>query len=70
MFNSGSYDLNLIKSYLIPCLVKNREDEPKVIKKAYDFICFKFGDLQFLEIMKFLVGATSLDSFLQAYKAN
>ena len=63
-FNSGNYDLNLIKSYLSPYLINDTEAEPMVIKKANDFISFKFGDIQFLEIMKFLGGATSLDSFL------
>ena len=29
---------------------------------------FKFGDVQLLDIMNFLGGATSLDSFLKAYK--
>ena len=65
-FNSGRYDLNLIKSYLIPYLINDKEAEPMVIKKANDFITFQFGDLQFLDIMKFLGGATSLDSFLKA----
>ena len=39
-------------------------------QKANDFISFKFGDVQFLDIMKFLGGATTLDSFLKAYKAS
>ena len=69
-FNSGRYDLNMIKSYLIPYLINDKEAEPMVIKKANDFISFQFGDIQFLEIMKFLGGATSLGSFLKAYKAS
>ena len=36
-FNSGRYDLNLIKSYLIPYLICDKEIEPTVIKKANDF---------------------------------
>ena len=69
-FNSGRYDLNLIKSYLIPYLIRDKEQETSVIKKANDFISFKFGDVQFLDIMKFLGGATTLDSFLKAYEAS
>ena len=42
--------------------------EPIVIKKANQFVSFKFGDVQLLDIMNFLGGATSLDSFLKAYK--
>ena len=67
-FNSAKYDNNLIKSYLLPILVNEREFEPTVIKKANQFVSFKFGDIQSLEIMNFLGGATSLDSFLKAYK--
>ena len=55
-FNSGRYDLNLIKRYLIPYLINDKEAEPMVIKRANDFVSFKFGDIQFLDIMKFLGG--------------
>ena len=65
-FNSAKYDLNLIKSYLLPILVNERDIEPAVIKKGNQFISFKFGDFQLLDRMKFLGGATSLDSFLKA----
>ena len=67
-FNSAKYEINLIKSYLLPILVNQRGIEPTVIKKAYQFVSFKFGDFQLLEIMNFLGGATSLDYFLKAYK--
>ena len=69
-FNSVKYDLNLIKSYLLPILVNERNIEPTVIKKANQFISFKFGDIQLLEIMNLLGGAKSLDSFLKAYKTS
>ena len=67
-FNSAKYDTNLIKSYLLPILVNERDIEPTVIKKANQFVSSKFGDIQLLDIMNFLGGATSLDSFLKAYK--
>ena len=67
-FNSAKYDINLIKSYLLPILVNERHTEPRVIKKANQFGSFKFGDIQLLDIMNFLGGATSLDTFLKAYK--
>ena len=65
-FNSANYDLILIKSYLLPILLNERDIEPTVIKKANQFISFKFGDFQLLDILNFLGGATSLDSFLEA----
>ena len=58
------------KRYLISYLINAKEAEPMVIRKANDFISFKFEDIQFLDIMKFLGGATSLDSFLKAYKTS
>ena len=69
-FNSGRYDLNLIKSYLIPYLIRDKEQETSVIKKANDLISFKFRDVQFVDIMKFLGGATTLNSFLKTYRAS
>ena len=69
-FISANYDLNLIKSYLLPILVNERDIEPTVIKRTNQFISFKFGDIRLLEIMNFLGGATRLDSFLKAYKSS
>ena len=36
-FNSAKYDINLIKSYLLPILINERNMEPTVIKKANQF---------------------------------
>ena len=69
-FNSAKQDLNLVKSYLLPTLVNERDIEPTVIKKANQFISFKFGDIQLLDILNFHGRATSLDSFLKAYKTS
>ena len=67
-FNSAKNDINLIKSYLLPILNNDRNMESTVIKKANQFVSFKFSDVQLLDIMNFLRGATSLDSFPKAYK--
>ena len=69
-FNSGRCDINLIKSYLIPYLINEKEIEPSLIKKANDFVSFKFEVVQHLDIMKFLGGPTALECFLKAYKAS
>ena len=53
---------------MLPSLVIEQDIEPTVIKKANQFVSFKFGDIQLLDIMNFLGGATSHDSFLKAYK--
>ena len=60
-FNSAKYDINLIQSYLLPIRINERNMQRTVIKKTNQFVSFKFGDVQFLDIMNFLDGATSLD---------
>ena len=67
-FNSAKYDINLIKSYLLPILINGSNLEPTVIKKANQFVSFKFRDVQHLDIMNFLGGAKSFDLLLKAYK--
>ena len=68
VFNSAKYDLNLIKSCLLPILVSQRDIEPTVIRKANQFILLKFGDIQLFDIKNFLGGPTGLDLFSKAYK--
>ena len=65
-FHSAKYDINLIKSCLLPIPVNERSMEPT--KKANQFVSFKFGDIQLLDIMNYLGGVTSLNSFLKAYR--
>ena len=67
-FNSPKHDLNLIKSYLVPIHIYEQDLELTVIKKANRFVSFKFGDIQLLHIVTFLVGAGSLVSFHKAYR--
>ena len=69
-FNSAKYDINLIKSYLLPILINESNMEPTVIKIANQFVSFELGDVQLLDNMNFFGGATSLDSFLEAYKTS
>ena len=69
-FNKAKYGLNLFKSYLLPILANERNIEPTVIKKANQFISFKFGYIQLLDMKNFLGGATSFGSFWKAYEAS
>ena len=69
-FNSAIFDLNPIKSYLLPFLVNERNIEPTAIKQTNQFISMTFGGIQLLNILNFLGGAKSLDSFLKAYKTS
>ena len=52
----------------MPILINERDIEPTVLKKANQFVSFNFGDIQLFDIMNFIGSATSLDSFLKAYK--
>ena len=69
-FNGAKYDLSLIKSYLLSILLNERHMEPTVVETANQFNSFKIGHIQLLDKMNFLGGATSLDSFLKAYKTS
>ena len=69
-FNNAKYHIKLVKSYLLPLFVNKRGFEPIVIKKANQCVTVKFGDVQLLDILNFLGGARSLDSFLKAYKTS
>jgi hypothetical protein len=68
-FNSSRYDLNLIKEILFSYILNYLGDEPEVIKKANQFVLLRFSNLQFLDILNFLGGCSSLDNFLKAYNA-
>ena len=69
-FKSGKFDLNFIKTYLLPYLSHERDIQPAVIKKANHFVSLKLGDVQILDFLNFLGGATSLDFLLKAYKTS
>ena len=69
-FNSSKYDLNLIKQHLLEYLLLEHECSPSVIKVSNKYISFSFMEIQFLDILNFLGGGTSLDKFLKAYGAS
>ena len=67
-FDNATFDLNLAKSQLIPPLREERDLHPTVNRKEYQFLSFKIGNAQFLDIMSFLGSATSFVVFFQACK--
>ena len=67
-FNSAKNNLNLNKPYLIPILDNEGETKLTIVERASQVISSKSSDIQSLDIMIFLVGVTSLVSFLKAYK--
>ena len=66
-FNSGKYDLNVVKEVLLPVLVK--EEEVKfTIKRNNNLMCLKTEHLCFLDIINFLAPRFTYDKFLKAYE--
>ena len=75
-FNSGRYDLNVIKQFFIPYLLKpskqdNEEEEADetrfVIKRQNTFMCFATKKLKFLDITSYLAPGFSYAKYLTAY---
>ena len=79
-FNSGTYDLNVVKQFFVPYLLKpskqddNNDDEEEeedeirfVIKRQNTFMCFSTRKLRFLDIINFLAPGDSYDKYLNAY---
>ena len=69
-FNITEYDIISKKSFLLLLLDNKRGIEPIVIKKANQFVSFKFGDVQLPDKLNFLGGAMSLVSVLKAFRTS
>ena len=69
-FNSSRYDLNLTKEYLLNHLLIEKKRCSQVIRLGNKYIGMNFLGLQFLDILNFLGGATTLDNLLKAYGAS
>ena len=79
-FNSARYDLNLVKSHLIPWLRADVDPEKKkddddddisnisVIKKGSAYTQIGARRFKFLDISNYLAGGVSYSTFLKAYK--
>ena len=70
--NSGKYDLNVVKKFFIPYLMKPSEDDEIdetrfVIKRQNTFMCFSTNKLKFLDMVNFLAPGYSYDKYLTAY---
>ena len=82
-FNSGKYDLNVVKQFFVPYLLKpskqddneedideeeDGEDETRfVIKRQNTLMCFTTKKLKFLDITSYLAPGFSYDTYLKAY---
>jgi hypothetical protein len=66
-FNSGKYDLNAVKEFLLPFLVKN-EAVKFTIKRNNNFMALKTEHLKFLDVTNYLAPGFSYAQFLKAYE--
>ncbi len=65
-FNSGKYDINVIKPYIYNFLANN-EKIKFIVKRNNDHMCIKTENLKFLDITNFLAPGFSYAKFLKAY---
>lgn len=66
-FNSGKYDINVLKEVLIPHLV-HRQGIQVTIKKNQASLALKTGALKFMDVSNFLAAGSSYAGFLKAYQ--
>ena len=63
-FNSGKYDLNMIKRSFVPLLIHNNA---AVIKRQNTYMCLSTDKLKFVDICNYLAPGVSYDKYLKAY---
>ena len=63
-FNSGKYDLNMIKRSFVPLLISNNA---AVIKRHNTYMCLYTDKLKFLDMVNFLAPGVSYAKYLTAY---
>ena len=68
-FNSGKYDINVIKPYLM-CTLKGEDEMQFVVKKNNMFMCLQTTRLKFLDIRNYLAPGFDYATYLKAYKCS
>ena len=66
-FNSGHYDINVVKKFFIPYMLKGNDKTRFVIKRQNTFMCFSTTNLKFLDVTQYLAPGVSYDKYLKAY---
>lgn len=66
-FNSGKFDLNLIRDYIFPFLVNSNVKIGDLIKKNSDYLAVSTPDLVFLDIKNYVAAGTSYDKWIRSY---
>ena len=67
-FNSGRYNLNLIKEEIMLYIVSNfPEKDIHTIRKENSYLSISIPQLKFLDISNYLAAGSSYSQFLKAY---
>ena len=69
-FNSSKYDLNAIKRFFVPLLIRNSAAERAscfVIKRQNNFMCLTTDKFKFVDICNYLAPGVSYAKYLTAY---
>jgi hypothetical protein len=66
-YNSGKFDLNLIRRFLLPCLVSNDNRVDNIIEKGTDFMSLGTQRLVFLDMMHYVPPNMNLASFIKTF---
>lgn len=69
-FNSGRFDLNLVKEYFIPHLLERNPRGKGItpIKKGNTFMAIMMEDVLMLDISNYLAAGTSYDKWIKAFQ--
>ena len=74
-FNSGKYDLNAVKQFLVPYFLSKKEEEEEqndgvgsffVIKRDNTFMCLSTDKLKFLDMTNYIAPGFSYEKYLKA----
>ena len=69
-FNSGKYDLNTIKRFFVPLLIRNSDTEHAscfVVKRQNSFMCISRDKWKLIDMVNYLAPGYSYDKYLKAY---
>lgn len=65
-FNSGRFDINLVRQYLFPYLLESRIAVRHIIKRSNDYLSVVTDDVVFLDIKNYVAAGTSYEKWLKS----
>ena len=66
-FNSGRFDINLLRQYLLPLIAEDSQKKVSIIERGTDFMAIGTDSMVWLDMMHYVPPGTNLDSFIKAY---